>query len=118
VNNWGRSKYHNYGIGGWRGMFVVWVLRSGCGTEYIAGEDAVPPPERMGDVIARIGPIAYEEGQGLERFKQWIAEDVKVAEQEYLKKHEREQMLETVRREVEARMPKPPEPEAVPQDSA
>lgn len=100
-------------------MFMVWVLRGPNGTEYIVGEDAVPPPERIGEVIARIGPIAYEEGQGLERYKDRIAEDVETVSREREKEGERQQMLAIVRREVEARMPPPPaeSPETQPGDA-
>lgn len=110
MKHWGQ-KYHSYDVG-WTGHFIVWVLRGDRGTEYIIGERAAPPVERMDQVIARIGPIAYEEGQGLERFKERISEDVETASTERDKQRERRSLMDEVRREIEARIPKPPEPEA------
>ena len=104
-----RSRYRQHYGNGWSGTFIVWVMRGPGGTEYQIGERCVPPDGRVHDVIARIGPIAYEEGQGLERFREQIAEDVKYEEREEEARVEHERIQRMIQREVEARMPKPPE---------
>lgn len=110
----GFGRYNGYSHlnTGWTGKFIVWVLRSPNGTEYVIGDEAVPDFKRRGDVIARIGPIAWEEGQGLEPFKERLAQDAELARKDADAERQREDLKRVIQREIESRMPAPaPTPE-------
>lgn len=87
---------------------VVWVLTNRNGhTEYFAGENAVPPIGRAHDVVARLGPFAYEEG--LAPFREQIEELAKEEQDQERKRQEEESLMARVRREIESKMPPPAE---------
>lgn len=84
---------------------VVWVLNSPHGTEYVAGDRAVPPIGRAADIVARIGPIAYEDGQGLEPFKEQIDALAKDDAERARERIQSEGLKDMIRREIASRMP-------------
>jgi hypothetical protein len=108
-----KDPYRHYPNHGWSGTLTVWVLRTGRGTEYVVGENASPKPEQLRHVIARIGPIAYEEGQGIEKFQEQYGAAMKVHEELEAERQHEAHFKKLVEREVEARLPKPaPEPDS------
>lgn len=75
------------------GLVYVWVLGTPDGKKYVTGNgyDNLPKPEELRYVIARVGPIAYEEGQGLDRVSEFLGVGVEQhrVQEEERRKNER-----------------------------
>lgn len=88
-----------------RGTVLIWVLlRPGEGYQYIVGDYPSVPELDMQYVVARLGPFAWEKGQGLDPFRIILANGAREADRQRQQDHQNAMLQRMVANRVDQYM--------------